>query len=92
MDNPVNGNANNSNRLRQGFSRFGYLAKKVLPLIGILMPLAYIGVGMYVVLSERMKEILQPINRYVLCGLLIIYGIFRAYRLITAQKDNDEDQ
>ena len=92
MDNPVNENANNSNRLRQGFSRFGYWAKKVLPLIGIIMPLAYIGIGCYVFFSERAKEILQPTNRYLLTGLLIIYGIFRAYRLITAQKDKDEDQ
>jgi|GEM_PF-2099761 len=92
MDNPVNENANNSNRLRQGFSRFGYLSKKVLPLIGLLMPLAYIGIGCFVLLSERTKEILQPTNRYLLSGLLIIYGLFRAYRLITSQKDKDEDQ
>jgi len=92
MDNPVNENANNSNRLRQGFSRFGYWAKKVLPLIGIIMPLAYIGIGCFVFFSERAKEILQPTNRYLLTGLLIVYGIFRAYRLITAQKEKDEDQ
>jgi len=92
MDNPVNENANNSNRLRQGFSRFGYLAKKVLPLIGLLMPLAYIGIGCFVLLSERTKELMQPTNRYLLSGLLIVYGLFRAYRLITSQKDKDEDQ
>jgi hypothetical protein len=92
MDNPVNENANNSNRLRQGFSRFGYWAKKVLPLIGIIMPLAYIGIGCFVFFSERAKEMLQPTNRYLLTGLLIVYGIFRAYRLITAQKEKDEDQ
>jgi len=92
MDNPVNENANNSNRLRQGFSRFGYWAKKVLPLIGIIMPLAYIGIGCFVFFSERTKEMLQPTNRYLLSGLLIIYGIFRTYRLIIAQKDKNEDQ
>jgi len=92
MDNPVNENANNSNRLRQGFSRFGYWTKKVLPLIGLLMPLAYIGIGCFVLLSERTKELMQPTNRYLLSGLLIVYGLFRAYRLITSQKDKDEDQ
>ena len=92
MDNPVTENANNSNRLRQGFSRFGYWAKKVLPLIGIIMPLAYIGIGCFVFFSERTKEMLQPTNRYLLSGLLIIYGIFRTYRLIIAQKDKNEDQ
>jgi hypothetical protein len=92
MDNPVNENANNSNRLRQGFSRFGYWAKKVLPLIGILMPLAYIGIGCFVYFSERTKEILQPTNRYLLSGLLIVYGIFRAYRIIRTLKVKDENE
>jgi len=92
MDNPVNENANNSNRLRQGFSRFGYWAKKVLPLIGIIMPLAYIGIGGFVLLSERTKEVMQPTNRYLLTGLLFVYGIFRAYRFIKNQNVKDEDQ
>jgi len=92
MDNPVNENANNSNRLRQGFSRFGYWAKKVLPLIGIIMPLAYIGIGCFVLLSERTKEVMQPTNRYLLTGLLFVYGIFRAYRFIKNQNVKDEDQ
>ena len=92
MDNPVNENANNSNRLRQGFSRFGYWAKKVLPLIGILMPLAYVGIGCFVLLSERTKEMLQPTNRYLLSGLLIVYGIFRTYRIIRTLKVKDENE
>lgn len=92
MDNPVNENANNSNRLRQGFSRFGYLAKKALPLIGVLMPILYVGVGCFVLLSERMKELMQPTNRYLLSGLLIVYGIFRTYRIIKTLKVKDEDE
>jgi hypothetical protein len=92
MDNPVNENANNSNRLRQGFSRFGYWAKKALPLIGIIMPLAYIGIGCFVLLSERTKEMLQPTNRYLLSGLLIVYGIFRTYRIIRTLKVKDENE
>jgi hypothetical protein len=92
MDNPVNDNANNSTRLRQGFSRVGYWFKKVLPLIGILMPLAYVGVGLFVLLSERTKELMQPTNRYMLSGLLFIYGIFRTYRLLKTQKVKDENQ
>lgn len=92
MDNPVNENANNSNRLRQGFSRFGYWAKKALPLIGIIMPLAYIGIGCFVFFSERMKEMLQPTNRYLLSGLLIVYGIFRTYRIIRTLKVKDENE
>jgi hypothetical protein len=92
MDNNVNDNANNSNRLSQGFSRFGYWFKIALPLVGILMPLAYIGVGFFVLLSERSKELLQPTNRYLLFGLLTVYGLFRSYRLIKNQKNKDENQ
>ncbi|MDP4290330.1 MAG: hypothetical protein Q8908_04545 [Bacteroidota bacterium] len=87
----MNDNVNNSTRLRQGFSRVGYWLKKALPLVGIIMPIAYIGVGFLVLLSERSKDILQPINRYLLSGLLIIYGIFRAYRLIKNLKVKDEN-
>lgn len=92
MDNSVNENDNNSTRLRQGFSRVGYWFKKALPLIGILMPIAYIGVGCFVLLSERTKELMQPTTRYMLSGLLIIYGIFRTYRIIRLQKNKDEDE
>ena len=93
MDNPVNdNNVNNSTRLRQSFSRVGYWFKKALPLIGILMPIAYVGVGCFVLLSERTKELMQPTNRYMLSGLLIIYGIFRTYRILRTQKNKDEDE
>ena len=92
MENPVNDNTNNSTRLRQGFSRVGYWFKKILPLMGILMPIAYIGVGCFILLSERTKESLLPTQRYSLSGLIIVYGIFRAYRLIKTQKIKDEDQ
>ena len=92
MDNHVNDNANNSTRLRQGFSRVGYWFKKALPLTGIIMPVAYIGVGFFVLLSERTIEYMQPTNRYLLSGLLFVYGIFRAYRLFKKQKIKDENQ
>lgn len=92
MDNNVNENPNNSNRLRQGFSRFGYWFKKATPLIGILMPLAYLGVGCFVLLSDQTKELMQPANRYMLSGLLVIYGIFRTYRIIILQKHKDENE
>ena len=93
MDNPVNdNNANNSTRLRQGFSRVGYWLKKALPLIAILMPIAYIGIGCFVLFSERTKELMQPTTRYLLSALLIIYGIFRSYRVIKNQNVIDEEE
>lgn len=92
MENLENDNTNNSNRLRQGPNRFGYWFKKALPFMGVLMPLAYIGVGFFVLLSERTNETLLPAQRYSLSGLIIVYGIFRSYRLIKAQKDKNKDE
>ena len=92
MENSVNDNTNNSTRLRQGFSRVGYWFKKAAPLYGILMPVLYVGVGCFVLLSERMKELMPANNRYLLSGLLFIYGIFRTYRIIQLYKTKDEDQ
>ena len=92
MENLENDNTNDSNRLRQGPNRFGYWFKKTLPFMGILMPLAYIGVGFFVLLSERTNETLLPAQRYSLSGLIVIYGIFRTYRLIKVQKDENKDE
>ena len=92
MEHLENDNTNNSNRLRQGPNRFGYWFKKTLPMMEILMPLAYIGVGFFVLLSERTNETLLPVQRYSLSGLIIVYGIFRSYRLIKAQKDKNKDE
>ena len=92
MENLENDNTNDSNRLRQAPNRFGYWFKKTLPFMGILMPLAYIGVGLFVLLSERTNETLLPTQRYSLSGLIIVYGIFRTYRLIKAQKDKNKDE
>ena len=92
MENLENDNTNDSNRLRQGPNRFGYWFKKTLPYMGILMPLAYIGVGFFVLLSERTNETLLPAQRYSLSGLIVIYGIFRTYRLIKVQKDENKDE
>jgi len=88
----MNDNTNNPTRQKPSFGRVGYWFKKALPLIGILMPIAYLGVGCFVLLSERTKELMQPTNRYMLSGLLIIYGIFRSYRIIRNQKHKDENQ
>jgi hypothetical protein len=92
MDHNVNENVNTTNRLRQGFSRFGYWIKKVAPLYNILMPILYIVIGCLLFFSPWMKEMMPDINRYLVSGLLMIYGVFRAYRIIKIYTTKDEDQ
>lgn len=71
----------NPNRLRNILGWFGYL-----------MPFAYIALGLFFMLSERMKENFIPTQRYAIGGLIIVYGLFRAFRIIKSFKDAKEDE
>lgn len=46
---------------------------------GILMILVYIGMGLLFIFN--VFDIINPVVSYVIGGLLIVYGIFRGYRL-----------
>jgi len=69
------------NRLRNSLSWFGYL-----------MPLAYIALGLFFMLSERMKENFIPSQRYAIGGVIIVYGLFRSFRILKSKKDDKKDE
>lgn len=46
---------------------------------GILMIIVYLGMGLLFIFN--VFDIINPVVSYVIGGLLIIYGIFRGYRL-----------
>ncbi|MBD5208114.1 MAG: hypothetical protein HDS79_07635 [Bacteroidales bacterium] len=46
---------------------------------GIIMILVYIGVGLLFIF--KIFDVIDPVVSYVVGGLLILYGIFRGYRL-----------
>jgi len=70
------------NRLRDVLSWFGYL-----------MPLAYVALGLFFILSERMKEYFNaPTQRYGIGGILIVYGLFRSFRILKLKKDAKKDE
>jgi uncharacterized membrane protein len=69
------------NRLRNFLSWFGYL-----------MPFAYIALGLFFILSERAKENFIPTQRYAIGGLVIVYGLFRTFRIIKSKKDANKDE
>jgi len=51
--------------------------------LGLLMGLAYLGGGIYLVASSQSLGILPTgMFRYALAILLIIYGLFRIYRVV----------
>lgn len=73
--------SNTPNRLRNTLSWFGYL-----------MPLAYIALGLFFMFSERMKENFIPTQRYAIGGLIIVYGLFRTFRILKSIKDAKKDE
>ncbi|GAB3910802.1 hypothetical protein GCM10028803_50910 [Larkinella knui] len=49
--------------------------------INVLMGLIYLGGGIYLIASSQSFGLLPTgAFRYLLAGLLVIYGLFRAYR------------
>lgn len=59
------------------------LHEKVIDLGSLLMALIYVGGGIYLIFSSSSFNFLpiSKIQKYALAGTLILYGIFRAYRV-----------
>jgi len=68
------------------------LHEKVLDLASLLMALIYVGGGIYLIFSSSSFNFLPITNvqRYALAGTLILYGIFRGYRVWKRQKNQNE--
>ena len=67
------------------------LHEKLIDLASLIMALIYVGGGVYLISSSSSFNLL-PINntqRYALAGILILYGIFRGYR-VWRKRDNQE--
>ena len=58
--------------------------------IKILVAIAYIVLGGYVILSANIAQILSPQVRIAFAVATIVYGIFRLYRGITTFKEGEE--
>jgi divalent metal cation (Fe/Co/Zn/Cd) transporter len=57
--------------------------EKIIDLASLIMALIYVGGGIYLIFSSSSFNFL-PVNRtqrYALAGILILYGIFRGYRV-----------
>ena len=59
------------------------LHEKAIDLASLLMALIYVGGGIYLIFSSSSFNFLpiSSVQRYALAGTLIVYGIFRGYRV-----------
>ena len=68
------------------------LHEKVLDLASLLMALVYVGGGIFLIFSSSSINFLPITNvqKYALAGTLILYGIFRGYRVWKRQRNQIE--
>ena len=52
-------------------------------LLGMIIPVFYVGMGVYVIIEKTFMVKLKPEYAYPLGAILILYGIFRLYRAYT---------
>ena len=53
--------------------------------LSYLMVLVYIGFASVLLFTKMYATVLQPIQRYVLGGILFVYGVYRCFRVYKDQ-------
>jgi hypothetical protein len=56
-------------------------------LLSMIIPLFYVGMGIYVIIEKTFMVKLKPEYAYSLGVILVLYGIFRFYRAYTYLND-----
>lgn len=71
------------------------MPNRIFVLVNVLMALSYSAIGMLLILypESAFSQMMLPssIYAYALGGLLLIYGIFRAWRVYVNLKDDGDD-
>ncbi|POY37086.1 hypothetical protein C3K47_08495 [Solitalea longa] len=62
--------------------------ERFLLILGVVFILAYLVLGSMIMFMPNVLANLSPTNKLILGGSIILYGLFRSYRLI--KKDNSE--
>lgn len=72
------------------------MPNRIFVLVNVLMALSYSVIGMLLILypESAFSQMMLPshLYAYALGGLLLLYGIFRAWRVYTKLKDDDDDE
>lgn len=58
--------------------------------LGLLIPLAYLGMGIYVMIEKIFIKKLDPVLAYSLGIVLVAYGLFRGYRVLKEFKEHQK--
>ena len=61
---------------------------KILRYFGFIMVILYFTVGVFMLSSDRLLAYFSPIQKNGIGIVIIIYGIFRGYRIYKSQKEN----
>ncbi|MEA5260905.1 hypothetical protein VB264_24115 [Arcicella aquatica] len=71
------------------------MPSRIFLLVNVLMALSYSVIGLLLILNPQstFAQMMLPSSwyAYALGALLVIYGIFRAWRVYTKLKDEDDD-
>jgi len=65
--------------------------KNLLKYFGFIMVIVYPGIGIFLILMGENSAFLNRTTRLVLGIALIVYGIFRAWRVFKTQRDEKPD-
>jgi uncharacterized membrane protein HdeD (DUF308 family) len=65
--------------------------KNLLKYFGLFMVIVYLGIGIFLILMGENSAFLNRTTRLVLGIALIVYGIFRAWRVFKTQRDEKPD-
>ncbi|MDP4267092.1 MAG: hypothetical protein Q8880_06625 [Bacteroidota bacterium] len=63
------------------------MLNKILRYFGFFMVFVYLGAGFLIIFTKSLVEWLSLWQRIAIGILMIIYGIFRAYRVIVTRDD-----
>ena len=67
-------------------NRNAELFKKILKYFGFIMVLIYVALGFFIIFSKLFTDALPQWQRVAVGVVLIVYGLFRAYRTLVNEK------
>lgn len=68
------------------------MISRILSYFEVIMVLAYVGFGIFVLFFSEKVFTLLPIQRIVLGVVLIVYGIYRSYKAYKKNFKNKENE
>jgi cytochrome c biogenesis protein CcdA len=77
--------------MKREFNKMPFFAHRIIRYFGLFMVIFYLVLGFLFIFSSEFFPDFNQTAKWIFGGLLIIYGIFRAYRVIINLKDENTD-